>query len=81
MESVPKTITKTRFKAQTLEYCREVERGGHELVITDHGRPVLRILPYRTQDPEEQLRYFRGTVLHFEEPTEPVATDDWEALR
>lgn len=34
----------------------------------------------QTPDSEEQLRYFRGTVLHFEDPTEPVSAADWEAL-
>ena len=30
-----------------LEYFREVETTGQELVVTDRGKPVLKIVPYR----------------------------------
>jgi len=80
MAQALKTVTKSRFKTQTLEYCREVEKSGQELVITDHGRPVLKVVPYQ-QDPGQLLSYFRGTVLQYDEPTEPVGIEDWESLR
>ena len=38
------SISKTRFKARALEYFREVERSGRELVITDRGRPVVKLV-------------------------------------
>ena len=75
-----KTISKSRFKARALEYFREIERTGREVVITDKGKPVLRITTF-VDDPDERLRSLRASVLHFEDPTEPVALDDWEGLR
>jgi prevent-host-death family protein len=74
------TISKSRFKARALEYFREVERTGHEMVITDRGRPVLKLVPY-AQDPAEDLRSLRGTVVRYEDPTESVGMEDWETLR
>jgi antitoxin (DNA-binding transcriptional repressor) of toxin-antitoxin stability system len=72
-------VSKSRFKAHALELFRQVEASGEPLVITDHGRPCLEVRPYRpqTDDPLERLR---GSVLHFEDPFEPVATGEWEAL-
>jgi len=72
-------VSKSRFKAQALELFRQVEASGEPLVITDHGRPCLEVRPYRpqTDDPLERLR---GSVLRFEDPFEPVAAGDWEAL-
>ncbi len=73
-------ISKSAFKAKALEYFREVESTGEELVITDHGKPVLKVVPY-SYDPVEALRSLRGTVLRYDDPLEPVGLEDWEALR
>jgi prevent-host-death family protein len=73
------TVSKSRFKARALEYFREVERTGKELIITDRGKPVLRLVPYR-DDPAEALRALRDTVVRYESPTEPVGEEDWESL-
>jgi hypothetical protein len=49
-----------------------IDRGGlADWVETQAGR-----------DGNEQARYpLRGSVLRYEQPTEPVAEVDWEALR
>ena len=48
-------ISKSQFKPRALHYFREVEKTGKELVISDHGKPVLKIVPY-VEDPEEALK-------------------------
>ena len=73
------SVSKSKLKARALEYFREVERTGKALIITDHGRPVLKLVPYKP-DPEEALRALKGTVIEYVDPTEPVASQDWEAL-
>jgi len=71
-------ISKSKFKARALEYFREVERTGRPLVVTDHGRPVLKIVPYR-DDPSTLLGELKDTVVRYEAPTEPVSDDEWKA--
>lgn len=73
------TISKTRFKARALEYFREVERTGRELVITDRGRPVVKLVPF-TVEPGRALLALRETVARYDAPTESVGETDWEAL-
>lgn len=73
-------VSKAEFKARALEYLRKVQKTGRPIVITDRGKPVLRVVPYRP-DAAEILRILRGSVVEFRDPTEPVAVDDWEALR
>ncbi len=73
-------ISKSSFKAKALEYFRQVESTGEELVITDNGKPVLKIVPY-THDPAEALRALRGSVIRYDDPLEPVGLEDWESLR
>lgn len=73
-----KYISKSLFKPKVLEFLREVEETGEALVITDRGRPVVRVEPYASGD--EILALLRGVVLRYDDPTAPVGTEDWEAL-
>jgi prevent-host-death family protein len=77
---MPLIVSKSQFKPQSLEYFRRVEQTGEELVITDHGRPVLKVVPY-VSDPESCFRGLRNTVVHYDDPTQPVGLDDWDALK
>lgn len=72
-------ISKSKFKARALEYFRLVQRTGQPLLITERGRPVLKLEPYR-ETPEEALAALRGSILRYENPTEPVAPEAWEAV-
>jgi len=40
------TISKSALKARMLEFFREVERTGEELVVTSDGVPVLKVVPF-----------------------------------
>ncbi len=74
-----KVISKSKFKPYALQYFRQVEQTGKELIITDHGKPVLKIVPY-SEDPLDALKVLRNSVLKYEDPTDPVGLDDWESL-
>ena len=70
-------VSKTEFKAKALEYFRQIEASGVSLVMTDHGKPALEVRPYRGED-RHPLDILRGSVVRFDQPTEPVAETDWE---
>ena len=55
-----------------------VERAlaGDEVVLTRDGEPVAMIVPILDRD-----KPLRDTVLAYDDPTEPVAEGDWDALR
>ena len=75
-----RTVSKSQLKARALAYFREVERTRKPILITDRGRPVLQLVPY-SENPAEALRDLRNSVIRYDDPTEPVAAEDWEALR
>ena len=75
-----KTLSKSKFKPKALQYFREVEKTGKEIVITDHGKPVLKIIPY-ADNTASIISMLRNSVTKFTDPTEPVAVQDWEAMR
>jgi prevent-host-death family protein len=71
-------VSKSRFKPRALNFFREVEQTGKEIIITDRGKPVLKVVPY-TEKPEIWLKSLRGTVKRYKKPTDPLA-EDWEVL-
>ena len=74
------SISKSRFKSHALALMRKVEQEGSELVITDRGKPVLRLVPYE-QEAGRLLEQFRGSGLHYPDPFEPAAaTSEWDGL-
>ena len=73
-------ISKSKFKPHALKYFRHVEQTGEELIITDHGKPKLKIVPY-SANPPELLKSLRNSVIKYEDPTEPIGFDDWEVFK
>lgn len=75
-----KTISKSRLKAEMLGVFRELERSGDELIVTDHGRPVLKIVPLQPKRPsvEELFAPYRGKVVYHEDIMKPL-TEEWES--
>ncbi|BAS28286.1 type II toxin-antitoxin system Phd/YefM family antitoxin [Limnochorda pilosa] len=73
------SIPKSKFKARALEYFRKVQETGQPIIVTERGKPVLRVVPY-VPSSDEVLRILRGSVLAYNRPTEPVDVDAWESL-
>lgn len=73
-------LSKSKFKPRVLQYFREVENTGKELIITDRGKPVIKIIPY-SDKAEDILKKLRDSVVKYENPTEPVGLEDWESLK
>jgi len=73
-------VSKSQFKAQVLEYLRNIEKKKQPLIITHGGKPVIKVSPYQ-QDPQQVLKSLRNSVVDFKSPTEPVSTDEWHALK
>jgi prevent-host-death family protein len=69
-------VPKSEFKPRAFAYLRRVE-GGDQVCITDHGRPVVDILPHHAED-EQELSELRGLVLRYDNPMDPVGVE-WEA--
>lgn len=73
-------ISKSRFKSKALEYFRQIEASGETVIVTDHGKPALEVRPYRGKE-RHPLDILRGSVVRYENPTDPVGMNDWEAAQ
>jgi prevent-host-death family protein len=60
------------FKARCLELMDRVRETGAEYVVTKHGAPVARLVPYRTTARPSLFGSMKGTVLKYERPLDPL---------
>ncbi len=71
------TVSESRLKARMLEYFRNVQETGEELIVTDNNRPVIRIVPIRHSGRgAEFFADVRGRVVYREDVMTPT-TDEW----
>ena len=72
-----KTISKSKLKATMLEVFRELEATGGELIVTEHGRPVLKVVPIQTKRTVEEIfGAIQGQVCYLEDINTPTI-DGW----
>lgn len=75
-----RTISKSKLKAHMLRVFREIQQTGEELVVTEHRRPVLRILPISgREDVDAVFGPFRGKIAFHEDPDTPTS-GEWEQI-
>ncbi|MHC5597835.1 MAG: type II toxin-antitoxin system Phd/YefM family antitoxin [Nostoc sp.] len=75
-----KSISKSEFKSQLLEFLQLVESEGEEIVITDRGKPVVKISKYaQAPSTEELFGEMRGKVKYFDDLTTPTS-EEWPQL-
>jgi len=66
--SAPSTLAESRtipagvFKATCLELMDDIAATGSEIVVTKHGRPVVRVGPVNTE-PTSPMGFMRGTIV------------------
>ncbi len=71
------TISKSKLKAKMLEVFREIEASGNELIVTDHNKPVLRIVPIKEKSTVDDLfGSMKGKVIYLEDINSPTV-DEW----
>ena len=75
-----KVVSKGALKARMLEYFREVEASGEELIVTSHGQPVLKVTPYRQERTVDQVfADVRSRIRYHGDLLEPT-TAEWEEV-
>jgi prevent-host-death family protein len=63
------------FKAKCLAIMDRVSKTGEPIVITKHGKPVVKLIPAEKQ-PDDIFGYMSGKVKIVGDIISPI--DDWE---
>ena len=73
------TFFTSKFKSKLLEFLCLVE-SGEEIIVTDRGKPVVKVSKYNDSPfTEELFSQMRGKVKYFEDLT-TTATEEWGEL-
>ena len=75
-----RSIAAATFKAKCLELMDRVRETGVEYVVTKHGEPVAKLVPYTARKSEPLFGSMKGTVLKYERPFDPV-DGEWDINR
>lgn len=76
------TVTLQEAKERLAELVEEAMQGG-EVMILKGAKPAVKLVavPNGEAAPPAEDWPLRGTVLRYDDPTEPVAETDWESAR
>lgn len=73
-------IAAAEFKATCLQLMDRVRERGVEYVVTKHGLPVAKLVPYDAVTPRSIFGSMKGTVLQYDRPFEPL-DGEWDIDR
>jgi prevent-host-death family protein len=65
------------FKARCLELLDRVRDERRRIVVTKHGKPVARVVPFE-DEPESVVGFLRDSVVSYGDVTSPI-DELWEA--
>ena len=77
LSATTRTIKASEFKAKCLKLMDEVAESGEEIVITKHGRPVSRLMPYR-EKPKSLFGRGKGMIEIHGDIVEPMPAEWFE---
>lgn len=70
-----RSVAAADFKARCLELMDRVRETGSEYVVTKHGVPVAKLVPYIAANRRAFFGSMAGTLLAFERPFDPIEGD------
>ena len=65
-------VAAAEFKVTCLELMDRVRETGVEYVVTKHGKPVARLVPYTATERATLFGAMKGTVLGYDRPFDPI---------
>ncbi len=76
-----KQIPAGEFKTHCLTVMDEVQATGQPVVVTKHGKPVVKLVPAKTKD-DSIFGYMVGKAKIVGDLVSPITPiEDWDALR
>lgn len=70
-----RVVPAAEFKTTCLELMERVRETGVEYVVTKHGQPVAKLVPYDAAPESALFGALKGTVLKYDRPFDPVEGD------
>jgi prevent-host-death family protein len=73
-------VPKSTLDVRVWEYLQRVKHAGEEIVVTENGHPVVRVVPVRARRPASELfADVRGRVVYHDDVMTPT-TAEWPEM-
>lgn len=66
------------FKSKCLKLMQDVADSHDSLIVTKHGKPLVKLVPLVCEEPASYYGIMKGTVEIKEDITKPTG-EDWKA--
>ncbi len=70
----------SEFKARCLEILEQLRTSGHDLVLTKHGLPIARVVPF-SAEPRALRGLLKGEIEIVGDIVQTDLSEEWEANR
>ncbi len=70
-----KTVAISEFKAKCLDLITKMDKTKKPMVITKNGKPVAKLVPFKS---DNNLEALRGSVQYYGDIISPIE-EDWNA--
>ena len=75
-------ISVSEFKAKALKYFEKIGKGGRPVIVTKHGKPLVRVLPFSGGSQKSyKPGMLKHTLLYEEDVISPLGAGLWEATK
>lgn len=71
------TVAAASFKARCLELMDRVRETRETYIVTKHGRPVAKLVPYDDVPARPFFGFMAGTLLKYDRPFDPL-DGEWD---
>ena len=71
-----KTIPAAKFKATCLALMDEVQSKREPVLVTKNGKPVAKLVPVPTDDPDPIFGFYHGKIEILGDIISPLYTDE-----
>ena len=76
-----KTLAISYFKTHALKIIEEVANNNENIVITKHGKPLARVVPFSGDENKNTMGQLSHTLVFENDIISPLGDEDWEACQ
>lgn len=76
-----RTMAISKFKTYALRIIEEIAQNNESIVITKHGKPLAKVIPYRGEEKDVKMGQLSDTILFEKDIITPFGEDLWDVCK
>lgn len=76
-----KTMAISKFKTYALRIIEEIAQNNETVVITKHGKPLAKVIPYEDEGKDIKMGQLSDTIVFEKDIITPFGEDLWDVCK